>query len=382
MKTFTTSNTLSFQCGRQAFCCRNWDICLSREVVEKIKSSPEKFCSEGESPSSLYSVTDENDSQYYAKAVLKGGRCAFLTGENTCKIFNYFGKEKGNPLCVEYPFFKFRLKERKTIVTCLSCTSSIQRLFEPPEIRIEEVPAAHSSESWSEVPYDILPFIYFNSLVKMTWEAYFTLERYLLSTLPADKESPWEYRLKLSMLQQHYYEEKETLMDEDRMIVFLKELPGMACQRSQVSLNVFFHFIHRKINLYHYAPFEEAVKNIIALENESGFDLNAPEFIQALSAWNGVFRNYLYIKIFSNPLNFSKGVEFCWHVLLFHLGFMKLFLFSLWREQKKIEAGDVKKAIQTVERHFLHDSKIFQFWGQGRRGERDFHPHSLESLII
>lgn len=382
MKTYTTSNTLTFQCGRQAFCCRNWDICLSREVVERIRALPEKFCKDVEDVSSLYTLTDEKNPLYYAKAVLKEGKCVFLTGEKTCRIFNTLGKEQGNPLCVEYPFFKFRLKDRKTLVTCLSCTSSIQRLFEPPVIQTEEVPENHPSKNWFELPYEVLPFVAFNASLKITWEAYFLLEKYLLSTLSAAQDSPWEFRRSMSLLQQAFYKEKEGLIREDRMAFLTEKILQKSSAEATLSMDVLFHFIRRKINLYHYPPFEEAVKNILGLEKENPEVLRHPEFISALISWNSVMRNYLYVKIFSNPLNFSKGVEFCWHVLFFHLGFIKLFLFSLWREQKKIEAADLKKAFQTVERHFLHDARIFEFWGQGRRGERDFHPHSLEAFII
>ena len=382
MKTYTTSNTLTFQCGRQAFCCRNWDICLSREVVERIKTHPEKFCGDSEEISSLYTLLDEKNPLYYAKASLKEGRCVFLTGENTCKIFNAFGKEQGNSLCVEYPFFKFRLKDRKVLVTCLSCTSSIERLFETPAIQTVEVPGEHSSRTWVEMPYEGLPFVTFNPSLRMTWEAYFLLEKHLLRGLSSCQGSPWNFRSKFSTLQAIFFFYKERMIEEEKMLHLTESLSERMPAKEIPSLAVFFHFIHRKINLYHYPPFEKAVKRILCLEKENPGVLQDPEFISSLVSWDSVFQNYLYVKMFSNPLNFSKGVEYCWHVLFFHLGFMKLFLFSIWKEQKRLEVSDLKNAIQTVERHFLHDSRIFQFWGQGRRGEGDFHPHSLRSLII
>ena len=380
MKTYATSNILLFKCGRQGFCCKNWCISLSREVFEAIEKDPSNVFSDLEDVPEYAERSDGKSEERYAKTKLVEGKCVFLDSSNSCRIFKAFGKDKGNPLCLSYPFFKLLLKGRVQISTALSCTSETEALFEPHSLSQVELPPDHEQRIWPVTDFSNHEAVIFSDGKSLDWEAYFHLEKTLLESIGKENVSLGEILGLLASLHSSLLKNPKPLLEvKDLIPLFQNRAEEISPTNKAETL---FTFIQRKINLYHFQPFIDSTQAILSLDPQHVFGKDRPDFEKAFNRFEPALKKYLLIKLFSNPLNFTKSVQFFWHTLFFHLSFIKIYSYSQWKQEKGLTRETVLEGIRTTERNFLHDSRVFEFWGQGRRGTKDFGESSLASLIL
>ena len=354
----TTSNFLSFRCGRQAFCCQQWDIFLTRDLVERFSRDYKQIFPDLSNPSECFTLLKPSHPIYYAKSKLKEGRCIFLDEKKECRLFNFYGIPEGNPLCIVFPFFKIKLPHQTVLTTTLSCSSEIRKLGDPlyHPITLKD---DHPAHSWFYTDFSTLATVPFHSTKKFSWNDFESLQNDLFSLLK--NNNPWNLRLQLSQNQKNIYASSIS---------------------EKGSLLPLFSFLQRKINLYHQDSFEKRVAPLLQMHPTSPWGQDHLSFENELIKWNSFFSNYCLLKIFYNPLQFTRGIEYFWHVLLFCLLYIKMELFLSWKNHGKLTLERVSEIVQWTEKNFHHDARLFEFWGEGRRRNQDFFPGSLDRFIL
>ena len=129
MQTFITSNILNFQCNKAAHCCKNWDIYFNKQIIEKINNAPVNTFPYLNLNKDYYKIVHENNVLYYALVKLINGKCIFLGEDDHCQVFNAFGKENSNLLCMVFPFMKLKLPGRFAVINFWSCCSETENCF-------------------------------------------------------------------------------------------------------------------------------------------------------------------------------------------------------------------------------------------------------------
>jgi len=379
MNIFTTSNKTKFSCSKNAHCCISWDIFLSKDIINKIQQKRDLFPILKKEPD-FFKIVNENNPIYYATVKLINHRCLFLDENNSCSIFNVFGKGNGNPLCLHFPFIKLRLKNRYVIMTSLACLSQIELLFDKQNINLLEI-SDKDNKSWSVIPFDYMEIVKFSNNINFSWNAYYTMEKFFIDKTSDPNISIWQLIFSLGTFHNQIIQSDINYFSSKAIMEICDNLQFDNFTISDSIEDVLF-FIKRKIHMYNFLPFIELVKDMLSLDKNNLFSENRADFQKELNMWNLEFKKAFAIKFFANPSNFLISIQFFLHVIVFYFGFIKLFLFPLWIKNKKIEKNDISLAFQNVEQYFLHDTSIFKFWGQGKRGANDFNTESLFKLMI
>ena len=379
MNIFTTSNKINFSCSKKAHCCVSWDIFLSKEIIRKIQQEKNSFPVLKEHPD-FFTIVNEDNPIYYATVKLKNNKCLFLNEDNSCSIFNVFGKNNGNPLCLHFPFMKLKLKDRYVIMTSLACLSQIESLFDEHNIKLITT-TDDDNKSWPVIPFNHMETVHFSKDIYFSWDAYYLMEKFFLDKTLNPDISIWQLMFSLGIFHNQIIKSNISCFSSDTIKKVLNELQFDDFTASD-SIEEILFFIKRKINMYNFPPFIELVKDMLNLAENNIFSDNRVDFQQELSKWDLQFKKAFAIKFFSNPSNFLMSIQFFLHVIVFYFGFIKLFLFPYWIKNKTLKKGDISLAFQNVEQYFLHDTSIFKFWGQGKRGSKDFNQESLFKLMI
>lgn len=130
-------------------------------------------------------------------------------------------------------------------------------------------------------------------------------------------------------------------------------------------------FIHRKINLYHYKPFEDDAIPFLTW-------LKTLTFPITLSTQESNYaKRVLMMKHFSHISFFNFSILPVWHQIVWLcvcLILKKRYLESTFTLPSE-EA--LYSATQWVEKNFYHDKAVFELWGKGKRGSKDLQDFPL-----
>jgi len=375
--TFCTSNVPGFRCGRGGRCCRGWDILFSKEVVSRIQNAPKGTFPALNKNKEPFQVVNPDNPLYYATVTIEDTRCIFLEQDGTCQVFNHFGKEQGNPICLSYPFVKMQLQGRIGVSSSIACTSEQKSLFVEKAVTLVSLPDDHESKSWYLLDFSILERICFHDALFLPWQTFYQVETALVS-LAGRETRLWTLLKSWNALYQKIWEQEQPPSNLSSWI----EDQGAGDHPVQADfLPLIKLFVQRKINLYHNPQFQQAVTLIFEIREPDFQNTFSGAFMEVLRPSEPILCRYLAIKLFSNTGNFMKSMAFCWHELWWQLGFILTYAYSRWKSGETLSPAILQDGITLVERHFFHDSRIFQLWGQGRRGRKEFHPDSLGSCL-
>ena len=381
MPTYCTSNINHYTCGRQAKCCRGWDILFSRDIISRIEADKEAFPVLKDYPE-FYQVVNPGESIHYAGVTIVDGHCLFLNEDNSCQLFNHFGKSAGNPVCLSYPFTRMELPGRHAVSSALSCASEQARLFQDDVVFIMQVATHVEHEKLHCLDFSKLESVLFLADKNISWNIYFQLEEQIINTLGRQKNIWNVIRIVCGLYETLLKTDKPILM-ADALNINLDSILATNCPGSKQAFQKLSFFIKRKINLYNNQLFKDAVKSLLALESyfmEGG--CLTQDFREEFQKFEPAVCKYLAIKLFSNTAIFQNSLAFCLHTLLLYISFIEAYCFASWRESQMLDQGSVSLAINLVERHFFHDAALFTFWGKGVRGAADFDENSLQSLVL
>ncbi len=385
MITYTTGNTKNFVCNsdENCYCCKSWGVFISEKSMKDILSDKINF-PEYSSSDEFCSVVNNLNPIYHALLKMKDGKCIFLDKTDKCKLFNIFGKENGNPLCLSFPFLRVKLKDRYCIVSSLTCPQISKEIFSENNLVIEELQESEIHNKWPTIILDTNEYVCFSQISNtyMTWDAFHYLENSLINNATySSKTALWDTLYQLALINNKLMNLSNSIVDCQYVENVLREVSNKKVSYSESTECILF-FLERKNNLYKNTPFKRISEEILNNENLFPNIQNGGLFREYLKSFDSVLKKLFILKLFSNPSNFLVSVQFSWHVLLFYFSFLKLMLYSKWLANKTLTNADITQAIQTIERHFIHDPKVFQFWGQGKRGQNDFSRDSLFKFII
>lgn len=383
MEIYSTTNFLAFHCTLDAHCCKNWEIFFTKEMIRKILDAGYNTFPQLSNIENFYQIVHPDNSVYYARIKLIDGKCIFLDDhDNLCAIFKTFGKNQGNPLCLTFPFMVLKLKEKEVITNFWSCISEINNLFNNLPVKIENITNINPSKNLSvKLDFSYLDLLCFSPSLTLEWDTFYYLEELLINFALSEKYTIWKILYILCLLNKNFSQFDGKLINTEHIKNILNLVDNNEIVFSN-SAQTIFYFIKRKINLYHNEIFINQTKSILELDLNDIFKNDRNTFQNELSKWDNVFKKYFIIRFFSNSLNFTHSIQFFWHVLLFNFNFIKLKVFTIWKQNHIITDKDISDSIKLLERNFTHDSHIFEYLGKKYSDEGKFDEDSLLKLLV
>jgi hypothetical protein len=278
---------------------------------------------------------------------------------------------------------KLKLNDRYSITSSLACPEVINDLFNDDEIVVEELQGGMGN-NWPAVLVDDKENVCFSQISKtfLTWDAFYYLEKEFIDRAKKSSSVTLSETLyQLALVNNNFTLQPNTLLD----ISYVKDTINLISKSKVVyseSTDRVLFFLKRKINMYQNGSFNDIGESIVKNSELFPNIKQGPLFRKQLREWDNTLKKLFILKFFSNPSVYFVSIQFFWHVLLFYFSFLKLLLYVKWQQNLVITKNDVISSIQIIEKHFIHDKNIFKFWGQGRRGHKDFSPDSLFKFII
>jgi len=167
---------LCFECRRDGDCCRNWDIPVEPDEVERILTADWRSCS---------ALGPDDDSPFLYPRKGKGGHvvikrideaCCFLAEDGLCRLHKRYGAEAKARSCQRYPFRFVEAPDGVYVGLSFGCRSVLRNTGLPVEKQFDRV-----REEFLRRPsyHRLAEPVRFDAATPIEWADYLAIEQAL-----------------------------------------------------------------------------------------------------------------------------------------------------------------------------------------------------------